>query len=68
LTTCDGSSPYEHHLVALQRGRAYAAGAPSEIVDDVLVKQVFGLDSRVLPDPVTGTPMCVPIGRRVPAS
>ena len=24
---------------------------------------VFGLDSRVIPDPVTGTPMCVPIGR-----
>ena len=35
------------------------------IVDEVLVKQVFGLDSRVIPDPVTGTPMCVPIGRTV---
>jgi iron complex transport system ATP-binding protein len=56
---------YAHHLVALKRGQVYAAGAPSDIVDEVLVKQVFGLDSRVIPDPVTGTPMCVPIGRTV---
>ncbi len=25
------------------------------------MQAVFGLDSRVIPDPVTGTPMCVPI-------
>jgi iron complex transport system ATP-binding protein len=56
---------YAHHLVALKQGRVYAAGAPAEIVDETLVKQVFGLDSRVIPDPVTGTPMCVPIGRTV---
>jgi len=59
---------YAHHLVALKRGEVYAAGAPSDIVDEVLVKQVFGLDSRVIPDPVTGTPMCVPIGRTVTRS
>ena len=40
--------------MALSDGRVYAAGAPEEIVDEVLVKQVFGLDSRVIPDPVTG--------------
>jgi iron complex transport system ATP-binding protein len=56
---------YAHHLVALKHGQVYAAGAPGQIVDEVLVKQVFGLDSRVIPDPVTGTPMCVPIGRTV---
>jgi iron complex transport system ATP-binding protein len=56
---------YAHHLVALKHGEVYAAGAPGDIVDEVLVKQVFGLDSRVIPDPVTGTPMCVPIGRTV---
>lgn len=31
-------------------------------VDD-LVRTVFGLESHVLPDPVTGTPQVVPIGR-----
>jgi iron complex transport system ATP-binding protein len=59
---------YAHHLVALRDGVVHAAGAPEEIVDEELVHAVFGLRSRVLPDPVTGTPMCVPIGRTVTRS
>jgi len=27
------------------------------------VREVFGLESRVLPDPVSGAPMVLPIGR-----
>jgi len=45
-----------------------AAGAPEAIVDEELVWEVFGLRSRVIPDPVTGTPLCVPIGRTVTRS
>jgi iron complex transport system ATP-binding protein len=56
---------YAHHLIALKDGAIVAAGPPAEIVDEGLVRQVFGLDSRVIPDPVTGTPMCVPISRTV---
>ncbi|HWK30130.1 MAG TPA: ABC transporter ATP-binding protein [Solirubrobacter sp.] len=56
---------YAHHLVAIRDGRVAAAGPPAEIVDEALVERVFGLRARVLPDPVTGTPMCVPIGRAV---
>ncbi len=54
---------YAHHLVAMRDGTVYAAGAPAEIVDEALVQDVFGVTARVLPDPVTGTPMCVPVGR-----
>jgi iron complex transport system ATP-binding protein len=59
---------YAHHLVALREGAVLAAGAPAEIVDEALVYEVFGLRSRVIPDPVTGTPLCVPIGRAVTRS
>jgi iron complex transport system ATP-binding protein len=59
---------YAHHLVALRDGVVHAAGPPEEIVDEELVLAVFGLRSRVIPDPVTGTPMCVPIGRTVTRS
>jgi iron complex transport system ATP-binding protein len=54
---------YAHHLVALRDGVVHAAGAPDAIVDEALVQEVFGVKARVLPDPVTGTPMCVPVGR-----
>ena len=51
-------------LVALRDGRVHAAGAPADVVDAALVRAVFGLDARVVPDPVTGTPLCVPAGTR----
>ncbi|WP_396427040.1 ABC transporter ATP-binding protein [Amycolatopsis sp. EV170708-02-1] len=51
---------YADHLVALRDGRIVAEGAPSDIVDAELMKEVFDLPSVVVPDPVTGTPMVVP--------
>jgi len=59
---------YAHHLVALRSGEVVATGAPEAIVTEELVLEVFGLRSRVIPDPVTGTPLCVPIGRTVTRS
>jgi ABC-type cobalamin/Fe3+-siderophores transport system ATPase subunit len=59
---------YAHHLVALREGVVHAAGPPAAIVDEALVWEVFGLRSRVIADPVTGTPLCVPIGRSVTRS
>jgi iron complex transport system ATP-binding protein len=55
---------YADHLVALRDGRIHAAGAPSAVVDAELVEQVFGLPAHVIDDPVTGTPLCLPLGRR----
>jgi iron complex transport system ATP-binding protein len=56
---------YADHLVALRGGRVHAAGPPAEIVDAAFVQDVFGLDACVVEDPVTGTPMCVPMRRRI---
>ena len=57
---------YADHLVALREGRIHAEGPPAEVVDARLVREVFGLECRVIDDPVTGTPLCVPLaaGRR----
>ncbi len=54
---------YSHHLVAMREGRLVAEGTPEEVVTEALVKDVFDLRSMVMPDPVSGTPMVVPIGR-----
>jgi iron complex transport system ATP-binding protein len=54
---------YADQLVALREGHVHAAGAPGEIVDDAFVRDVFGLDARVVDDPVTGSPLCLPIAR-----
>ncbi|MFE7633488.1 ABC transporter ATP-binding protein [Kitasatospora sp. NPDC057518] len=51
---------YADHLVAMRDGRVVAQGAPGDVVTAELVREVFGLDSVVVPDPVTGTPLVVP--------
>ncbi|MEE1800536.1 ABC transporter ATP-binding protein [Streptomyces sp. JV176] len=51
---------YADHLVAMKAGRIVAEGAPGEIVTAELVRDVFGLESVVVPDPVTGSPLVVP--------
>ena len=54
---------YADALVAMADGRIVAAGAPAEVLTETTVRDVFGLNSRVLPDPLTGRPMVVPMGR-----
>ncbi|MEV6325824.1 ABC transporter ATP-binding protein [Nocardia sp. NPDC051787] len=54
---------YADHLVVLHDGRLAAAGAPAEVLDADLVRAVFGVDCRVIPDPETGTPLVVPKSR-----
>lgn len=54
---------YADHLIALKAGQVRAEGAPSAVVTRELVAEVFGLQSRIIEDPVSGTPMVVPLGR-----
>lgn len=54
---------YATHLVAMREGEIIAQGDPSVILNSNLVYEVFGLRSQVVPDPVTGTPMVVPLRR-----
>ena len=54
---------YANHLIAMREGAIVAEGNPAEIVDAALVERVFGLRSRVIPDPETGLPLIVPARR-----
>jgi iron complex transport system ATP-binding protein len=55
---------YADHLVAMRAGRVVAAGAPAEVINEDCVRTVFGMECRVIEDPVTATPMVIPLGRR----
>jgi iron complex transport system ATP-binding protein len=55
---------YSDHLIAMRDGQVCAEGAPAEIVTAELVDRMFGIEAQIVPDPVTGTPMVIPIGRR----
>ncbi|MFI7318911.1 ABC transporter ATP-binding protein [Streptomyces venezuelae] len=51
---------YADHLVAMKSGEVVAEGAPAKVVTEELVREVFGLECVVVPDPVTGSPLVVP--------
>ncbi|MBD8905408.1 Fe(3+)-dicitrate ABC transporter ATP-binding protein [Methylorubrum zatmanii] len=55
---------YASHLVAMKGGAIVAEGSPSTIVTPSLVEEVFGLPCIVIPDPIAGTPLVVPRGRK----
>lgn len=54
---------YADHLIALRDGAVVRAGRPAEVVTEELVETVFDLAAKVIPDPVNGSPMVVPIAR-----
>jgi iron complex transport system ATP-binding protein len=54
---------YAHRVVAIKDRRIYAEGAPEEIVDCELMREVFDMECQVMPDPLFGMPMCIPAGK-----
>ena len=54
---------YSDRLVAMAQGRVHAHGTPEDVLSEATIRQVFGLRCRVIPDPVSGKPMMLPIGR-----
>jgi iron complex transport system ATP-binding protein len=55
---------YADRLVAVRQGQVYARGTPVQVMTEAMVREVFGLDCRILQDPVAGTPMCIPISHK----
>ncbi|KRC48778.1 MULTISPECIES: ABC transporter ATP-binding protein [unclassified Nocardioides] len=54
---------YADHMVVMAGGRIAGQGAPGEVLTAASVREAFGLDAEVIPDPVTGGPLVVPRGR-----
>lgn len=54
---------YADYIFALYNGKLVAEGDPSTVVTSTLVKEIFGLSCTVIEDPISGSPLVVPIGR-----
>ncbi len=55
---------YADYLVAVREGQVWAEGLPAQVMTEAMVREVFGLECRIVTDPVAGSPMCVPLGRK----
>ena len=62
------ASRYSDHLIAMADGRIAAEGAPQAVITESIVREVFGLEATIVPDPVSSTPLLIPIGRTYQAA
>ena len=51
---------YGDRLVVMHAGRIVAEGKPADVVTPELLRDVYGLECAVYPDPVSGTPVVTP--------
>ena len=60
---------FADELVVMKAGQVVAQGAPEEVMSEQLLAEVFALDARIIPDPESGTPLCVPrVKRKTPVT
>lgn len=57
------SARYADYIFAMKKGHLIAEGNPKDVLDEKLIKEVFDLDSQIIIDPVSGTPLVLPLGR-----
>ncbi|MCU1364633.1 MAG: cobalamin/Fe3+-siderophore transporter ATP-binding protein, partial [Ilumatobacteraceae bacterium] len=61
LHDLDQACRYAHTIIAMKDGRIVALGRPTDVITEALVHDVFGLHARIISDPITGTPLILPI-------
>ncbi|KJK52022.1 ABC transporter [Lentzea aerocolonigenes] len=54
---------YSDNLIVMKSGSIVAQGHPSEVITSDLLLDTFGLQAKVIDDPVSERPLIVPIGR-----
>jgi iron complex transport system ATP-binding protein len=64
LHDLNNAARYSHHVIALHEGQVFAVGTPQEVVNPILLREVFHVEADVVADPRTGVPLCIPYGLR----
>lgn len=57
------SARYADYLFTMKNGLLIAEGTPQDIITSTLIRETFQLECSVITDPVSNTPLILPIGR-----
>ena len=52
---------YADYLICMKKGIIHSEGKVEEVFNESMIREVFKIDSKIIDDPVTLKPMCVPI-------
>lgn len=58
------SARYADYIFAMKDGRLIDEGAPQKVITAENIRMLFDLDSMIIEDPFSGTPLMVPVGRQ----
>lgn len=58
------ASRYSDHIIAVKDGAVVAQGTPQEVFTVAGIREVFGIESQIGVDPVSGSPHVFPFGRQ----
>ncbi|KGK85781.1 ABC transporter ATP-binding protein [Clostridium sp. HMP27] len=50
---------YADHIIAIKDGKVYDEGDPKKVINKKLIKDVFGINSKIIECPLFKTPMCI---------
>jgi len=67
LHDLNNAARYSHHMIALSKGRVFTTGEPCEVVTTEVLREVFGVEADIVPDPRTSLPLCIPQGLSGPS-
>ncbi|MEU4027162.1 ABC transporter ATP-binding protein [Streptomyces anulatus] len=59
---------YGTHVIAMKDGAVVAEGPPADLITEELVEDVFALPCRVIEEPVSHSPLVIPLGSLAPPS
>jgi iron complex transport system ATP-binding protein len=52
---------YAHHIIAMRDGAVVTEGSPVQVITPDTVREVFELEAQIIPDPLSGTPLVIPV-------
>lgn len=52
---------YATNLVAMRDGKIMKGGKPEDVMTSQMIHDVFSIKAQIIKDPVTGSPLCIPL-------
>jgi iron complex transport system ATP-binding protein len=62
------AAAYSDGMLAVREGTIYASGRPADVLNQHMVRDVFGIEADVISDPRTGSPLCIPYALAQPGA
>ncbi|MBU2240339.1 MAG: ABC transporter ATP-binding protein, partial [Gammaproteobacteria bacterium] len=54
---------YSDYIIAMKKGEIITQGSPKDVMTKELVRELYGVECDLIPDPMTGSPILINMKR-----